>query len=101
MPYLLVYEIEATLPIELEVSSLRVLKESQLSKEKWNKERYEELLLLDKRCLQALYCIQRFQRRNACAFNRRVKGRGLKEVDLVLKEIKKPFHDSRGKFHPN
>ena len=35
------------------------------------------------------------------AFNKRVKIRNLKEGDLVLKELRAPVFDPRGKFNPN
>lgn len=45
---------EVVLHIELEILSLIVLKQSQISEAKWNKKRYEEFVLLDKRRLQTL-----------------------------------------------
>jgi hypothetical protein len=35
------------------------------------------------------------------AFNKRVEIRNLKEGDLVLKELRAPVFDPRGKFKPN
>ena len=55
MPYALVYGIESVLPIELEVPSLRVLNESQISEAEWLADRYGELSLLNEKRLQALY----------------------------------------------
>lgn len=63
---------EVVLPIELEISSLKLLKESQILKTKWNKERYKELALLDKKSLQVLYHVQGYQRRIICAYNKKV-----------------------------
>ena len=40
-PYTLVYETEAILPIEIEIPSLRVLKEVELEEAEWVRARYE------------------------------------------------------------
>ena len=37
----------------------------------------------------------------ARAFNKKVKPRNLKEGDLILKELRAPVFDLRGKFKPN
>ena len=58
MLYALVYRMEFVLPIELEVSSLRILNESQISETEWLADRYSELALLDEKRLQALYQTQ-------------------------------------------
>lgn len=42
-PYSLVYGMEAVLPIELEVPSLRVMVESEISEAEWQSSRFEEL----------------------------------------------------------
>ncbi|XP_042485794.1 uncharacterized protein LOC122066035 [Macadamia integrifolia] len=48
-PYSLVYGMEAILPVELEVPSLRILMESQIPEADWLKSRYEELNLIDEK----------------------------------------------------
>ena len=53
--YALVYGMESVLPIELEVSSLKILNESLISEAEWLADRYSELALLDEKRLQALY----------------------------------------------
>ena len=68
-PYSLVYGMEAVLPIELEGPSLRIMAESQITEADWQQNRFEELMLFDKRRLKALYHIQRYQRRMDRAFN--------------------------------
>jgi hypothetical protein len=40
-PYTLVYGMEAVMPLEVEIPSLRVLIDSELKKEEWVKVRYE------------------------------------------------------------
>jgi transposase InsO family protein len=100
-PYSLVYGMEPVLPVEIEIQSLRVMNESEVSEDQWFKVRYDELALADERRLEALNNIQLYQRRIARAFNKRVRDRGIREGDLVLKENRAPIHDPRGKFKPN
>ncbi|KAH7838736.1 hypothetical protein Vadar_030466 [Vaccinium darrowii] len=99
-PYSLVYGMEAVLPIELEVPSLRVLIENEVNEADWLSDRFTELMLFDERRLRALYHIQGYQRRIARAFNKKVKSRDLVEGDMVVKEIRAPIFDPRGKFRP-
>ena len=53
-PYSLVYGMEAVLPVEVELASLRVMAECEISKTDWLRERYEELALIDERRLAAI-----------------------------------------------
>ena len=89
------------MPIELEIPSLRVLAECELDEEDWLTERFEELALIDEKRLAALDHIQGYQRRIARAYNKKVRPRNIMEGDLVLKEVKAPVYDPRGKFKPN
>ena len=57
-PYSLVYGIQAILPIEISISSLRVIAKSHILESEWVKARYEELVMMDERILQALHDIQ-------------------------------------------
>ena len=82
----------------MEAKSLRIILESQIPKAKWVKARYEQLVLTDEKRLKVLYHVQRYQRRMAHAFNKKVKPRNLKEGDLVLKELRAPVFNPRGKF---
>jgi len=42
----LVYEIEVVLPIEVEIPSIRVLRESKLEEEEWVQARFDQLNLI-------------------------------------------------------
>ncbi|PKI64954.1 hypothetical protein CRG98_014648 [Punica granatum] len=53
-PYCLVYGTEAVLPIEVEIPSMRILAEAELEEAEWEKQRYEQLNLIDERRLKAL-----------------------------------------------
>ena len=52
-PYSLVYGIEAVLPIEIEMRSLRVTLEQQISETEWTQSRFDQLILLYERRLRA------------------------------------------------
>ncbi|XP_017973143.1 PREDICTED: uncharacterized protein LOC108661378 [Theobroma cacao] len=53
-PFSLVYGMEAVLPIEVEIPSLRVLKEVQLEEAEWVNTRYEQLNLIKEKKLTTL-----------------------------------------------
>ena len=54
IPYSLVYGIEAVLPIEVEIPSLRVLKEVELKEVEWVQARYEQLNLVEKKRMKVI-----------------------------------------------
>ena len=100
-PYSLVYGMEAVLPVELEIQSARVIRESQVNETDWIKNYHHQLLSLDEKRLQALNHVRGYQVRIAKHFNKNVKDRKLEEGCLVLKEIRAPVLDPRGKFRPH
>ena len=85
-PFSLNYGMEAVLPVELEVPSLRVMLENQVNEIEWVQARYNELAMLDEKRLKAAYHHQGYQKRIARAFNQKVKGRGIQVNDIVLKD---------------
>ena len=100
MPYFLVYGMEAVLPIEIEMGSLRVALEQQISKTEWAQSRYDQLSLLDERRLRAVDHVQAYQRKMTHAFKKRVKPKKFQKGDLVLKVLRGVISDPRGKFRP-
>lgn len=78
---------EAVLPIEMVVRSLRTALESEILDADWLQSRYDQLCILDEKRLKALYHIQGYQRRLRKAFDKKVRTRDLMLGDLVLKEI--------------
>ena len=100
-PYSLVYGMEAVLPVEIEIGSLRVALEHQISKTEWAQSRYYQLSLLDERRLRATDHVQAYQRKMIRAFGKRVKPRRFQKGDLVLKVLRGLINDPRGKFRPN
>ena len=53
-PYSLVYGIEAVLPIEVQIPSLRIMKDAGLSKDDWIHTRLDQLNLIDEKRLTAI-----------------------------------------------
>ena len=86
-PYSLMYGMEAVLPIEMGVRSLRRVLESEIPEADWLQSRYDQLCMLDEKRLNALYHIVGYQRRLKKAFDKKVRTRDLKLGDLMLKEI--------------
>ena len=78
-PYSLVYGMEAVLPVEIEMGSLRVALEQQIFEIEWAQARFDQLNLLDKRRLREVDHVQAYQRKMARAFRKRVKPRPLQK----------------------
>ncbi|PKI36104.1 hypothetical protein CRG98_043506 [Punica granatum] len=68
-PYSLVYGMEAVLPIDVEIPSMRILAEAELEEAEWARQRYDQLNLIDEKRLKALCHGQCYQQRMARAFN--------------------------------
>ena len=83
----MVYGMEAVLPIEMGVRSLRIVLESKILEADWLQGKYDQLCMLDEKSLKSLYHIQGCQRRLRKFFDKKVRSRDLKLGDLVLKEI--------------
>ena len=100
-PYSLVYGMEAELPVEIEMGSLRVALEYQISETEWAQFRYDQLSLLDERRLRAADHVQAYQRKMTRTFRKMVKPRKFQKGNLVLKVLRELINDPRGKFRPN
>ena len=100
-PFSLVYSMEAVLPVEVEIPSMRVLMEAELSEAEWVQSRYDQLNLIEEKRMTALCHGQLYQKRMKQAFDKKVRPREFKEGDLVLKKIQTFQPDSRGKWAPN
>ena len=79
------YGSEAVLPIETEIKSLRVVMEAKTPKSEWAQKRYDHLVSLDEKRMDALFHTQIYQRRIVRAFNKKVKPGKIKAGDMVLK----------------
>ena len=100
-PFSLVYGIETVLPVELEISSLRVLMETKLEEAEWVQTQLDQLNLIEEKRLTALCHGQLYQKQMKKAFNKKVRPRVFNKGDLVLKKIMLSHLDSRGKWTPN
>ncbi|RDX93694.1 Pro-Pol polyprotein, partial [Mucuna pruriens] len=85
-PYSLVYGMEALLPIEVEIPSLRVLAEAKIDGLEWVQSRLDQLNLIDEKRLTAICHGHLYQRRIKSTFDRRIRSRVFQEGDLVLKK---------------
>uniref|UniRef100_A0A2N9HA06 Uncharacterized protein n=1 Tax=Fagus sylvatica TaxID=28930 RepID=A0A2N9HA06_FAGSY len=96
-PYSLVYGMEAVLPVEVEIPSLRILSQTQLEEAEWAQARYEQLNFVDEKRLAALCHGQLYQRRIERAYNKKARPRTFQPGDLVLKKRNMALSDPRGK----
>ncbi|KAI5407759.1 hypothetical protein KIW84_053846 [Lathyrus oleraceus] len=100
-PFSLVYGMEAVLPVEVQIPSLRVLMDVKLQEAEWVRTRYEELSLIEEKRLAAICHGQLYQQRMKRAFDKKVRPRVYHVGDMVLKRILPPQNDRRGKWTPN
>jgi len=71
-PYTLVYGMEAVMPLEVEIPSLRVLVDSKLEEVEWAKVRYRQLNLISEKRIAAI-CHHLYQRRMAISYDKKVR----------------------------
>nr|KYP60134.1 Pol polyprotein [Cajanus cajan] len=86
-PFSLVYGMEAVLPIEVEIPSLRVLTEAKLEEVEWVQTRLDQLNLIEEKRLNAICHGQLCQKRLKKTFEKKEHPREFREGDLVLKKI--------------
>ncbi|XP_075636766.1 uncharacterized protein LOC142609004 [Castanea sativa] len=96
-PYSLVYGMEAVLPTEEEIPSLRILSQTELSKVGWACSQYKQLNLIDEKRMTAMCHGQLYQCCVERAFNKKVRPIAF-EGDLVLKKQSQAMPNHRGKF---
>ena len=89
------------LPIEVEIPSLRVIMETELSEAEWVQNQFDQLNLIEEKRMTTLCHGQLYQKRMKKAFDKKVKPREFREGDLVLRKIMSFNTDSRGKWTPN
>ncbi|KAG8500944.1 hypothetical protein CXB51_002957 [Gossypium anomalum] len=100
-PFSLVYGMEAVLPIEVEIPSLRILTEIRLDEAEWVQSRYDQLNFIEEKRLRAIRHGKMYQKRMMRAYDKKVRLREFHEGDLVLKKILPIQKDFRGKWMPN
>ena len=96
-PYSLVYGMEDVLPIEVQIPSLRIMKDAGLSEDDWIQTRLDQLNLIDVKRLTAVCHGQTYQKWMIKAFNKKVRRQVYQVGDLVIKQIILPQSDPRGK----
>ncbi|KAM1064551.1 hypothetical protein ACFXTH_028557 [Malus domestica] len=99
-PYSLVYGVEAVLPLESQIPSLRMAIQEGLTDEENAKLRLQELESLDERRLEAQQHLECYQARLSKAFNKKVRPRSFQTGDLVL-ALRRPIittHKTKSKF---
>ena len=72
-PFSLVYGMEAVLPVEVEILSLRVLMEIKLEEAEWVQTRLDQLNLIEEKCLTILCHGQLYQKRMKKLFDKKVR----------------------------
>ena len=92
---------EVVLPLEVEIPSLRILREVELEKAEWVKARYEQLNLIEKKRMKAICHGQLYQKRMMRAHDKKIWPRQFQEGELVLKQILQNQQDPGGKWSPN
>ena len=96
----LVYGMEVVLPVEVQIPSLRIMKDADLHKDEWIQTRLDQLNLIDEKRLVVVCHGQMYQKRMIKAFNKKVKRQVYQVGDLVIKRIILPQSDPRGKWTP-
>ena len=92
---------EAVLPIEIKIPSLRVLREVKLEEAEWVQARHEQLNLIEEKRMKAICHGQLYQKRMMRAHDKKVRPRQFQKEELVLKRIPQNRQDPRGKWSPN
>jgi hypothetical protein len=100
-PFSLVYGMEFVLSVEVEIPSMSILMEANLTEAELVQSHYDQLNLIEEKRLTAMCHGQLYQQRMKKAFDKKVKPRVFREGDLVLKKVLSFAPDSRGKWTPN
>jgi Integrase core domain/Integrase zinc binding domain len=101
-PYSLVFGVEAILPLEVELPSLRVAMQTEMTLEEHRKLRLDELDAMDEKRLIAQQNLELYQAKMAKAYDKMARLRTFQEGELVL-VLKRPIIGRHvgSKFSPN
>ena len=72
-PFSLVYGMEVVLPVEVQIPSLRIMKEEDLGEGKWIQTRLDQLDLIDEKRLDVVCDGKMYQKRIIKAFKNKIK----------------------------
>ncbi|XP_015068632.1 uncharacterized protein LOC107013167 [Solanum pennellii] len=92
---------EAVIPVEIEIPSLRIIQEAELSNAEWVRKRIDQLTLIDENRMVVVCHGQLYRQRMIRAFHKRVRARIFEVGQLVLKRIFPHQDEYKGKFAPN
>ncbi|KAM0901363.1 hypothetical protein ACQ4PT_020050 [Festuca glaucescens] len=101
-PYSLVYGSEVVLPLEVQLPSLRVAIQDELTKDEQVHLRFQELDALEEERLYALQNLELYRQNMVRAYDKLVKHRVFRKGELVL-VLRRPIvvtHKTKGKFEP-
>ena len=91
---------EVVLPIEVQIPSLRIMKDAGLNEDDWIQTRLDQLSLIDEKRLTAVCHGQMYQKQMIKAFKKKVRRQVYQVGDLVIKHIILSQGDPRGKWTP-
>lgn len=100
-PFYLVYGMEAVLPIEVKISSLRILTDVKHEEVEWVQMRLDKLNLIEEKRMTYLFHDQLYQKQMKRALDKKVRPRNLQVGDQMLKKILPIHTNSRSKWTPN
>ncbi|XP_015163078.1 uncharacterized protein [Solanum tuberosum] len=100
-PYLLVYGTEAIIPAEVEIPSLRIIQEAELSDVECVHKRINQLTLIDEKRMVVVCHGQLYRQRMIRAFHKKVRAKRFEIGQFVLKRIFPHQNEYKGKFAPN
>ncbi|XP_004248899.1 uncharacterized protein [Solanum lycopersicum] len=100
-PYLLVYGTEAVIPAEVEIPSLRIIQEAELSNAEWVGKRIDQLTLIDEKRMVVVCHGQIYRQIMIRVFHKRVRARIFEVSKLVLKRIFPHQDEYKEKFASN
>ena len=82
-------------PIEVQIPSLRIMKDAGLNEDNWIQTRLDQLNLIDEKRPTAVCHGQMYKKRMIKAFNKKVRHQVYQVGDLVVKRIILPQSDPR------
>ena len=93
----LVYGMKAVLPVEVQIPSLRIMKDTGLYENEWIHTRLDQVNLIDEKRLASVCQGQMYQKHMIKAFNKKIRRQVYQVGDLVIKRVILPKGDPRGK----
>ncbi|XP_015087087.1 uncharacterized protein LOC107030248 [Solanum pennellii] len=84
--------------IEVDIPSLRIIQEAELSNAEWVRKRIDQLTLIDQKIMVSVCHGKLYRQRIICAFHKRVKAKIFEIGQLVLKRIFPHQDEYKGKL---